>query len=281
MNTDTFFVGSRTHRVTQDYTRAGRVLRHSYAIVSDGCSSSPDTDIGARLLTLEAARAIARFPEKFSPEEIVHKAAALVSHPLVQQCLDATLLIARETPVGVEVHVAGDGFVVARRQEDKQRLFVFEFDFGSAPAYLSYLLDPLRREAYLQQGYGKRTIRTWSLLPNQSPSLIGIHSDNPFTGEADYPADSVGPFHTRTFSKEEYDLVVVCTDGAGAFQHKDTLESIPFHQVLRHLSYFPSFTGEFVTRRVRKFVTKECLELGWVQNDDLGVGAIYMGAESR
>lgn len=280
MNADTFFAGSRAHRVCQDYTRAGRVLRRSYAIVSDGCSSSPDTDIGARFLTLAAARAIAKIPDRFYPAEIAAQAAIHVQPPLQPQCIDATLLIAREILDGVEVHVAGDGFVAGRRREDK-RLIVFEVDFRNAPAYLSYLLDPERREAYLQQGFGDRMIRVWRLarscqtdMVQESPMLVSVHHDNPFTGK-------VGPFFTCLFSKEEYDLVVLCTDGVSAFQQKDTLESIPFYKVLEYLTAFPSLTGEFVTRRVRRFVTQECAELRWVQSDDLGVGAICMESEDK
>jgi len=283
VNSDTFFAGCRAHPVCEDYARSGAIAGRSYTIVSDGCSSSPDTDIGARLLTLEAARAIAR-PEHYFPEGLIAGASALISPPLVPECLDATLLIAQETPAGVEVRIAGDGFIIARIRPDSgfecdTRLIIYEFDFKGAPGYLSYLLNLKRRETYLQEGYGRRAIRTWSLFRDQPPSLFGLHHDNPFTKEADYPNypdDSGQPFFTREFQKSKCDLVVICTDGAGAFQHKDTLEPVPFHEVIRRLVAFPSFTGEFVTRRVRKFLTKECIELGWVQNDDLAVGAIYM-----
>ena len=284
MNADTFFAGCRAHKVCQDYSRASNLVpNRSYAIVSDGCSSSPDTDFGARFLTLAAARDLFRSPN-FYPEDVITKAATFLTPPLVPECLDATLLIARETPIGIEVSIAGDGFVIVRTRVLPEQtpscshLFAYEFDFHGAPAYLSYLLDPDRREVYLKEGYGRRTIRAWSLWQDREPSLFSLHNDNPFTGETDYSSkDSVGPFYTFTFPKEKYDLVVLCTDGAGAFQQKDTLESVPFGKVLWHLTAFPSFTGEFVTRRVRRFLTKECAELGWVQNDDLAVGAIYMG----
>jgi len=287
MHADTFFAGCRAHKVCQDYSRASNLIpNRSYAIVSDGCSSSPDTDFGARFLTLAAARDLFRSPN-FYPEDIITKAATFLIPPLVPECLDATLLIARETPEGVDVHVAGDGFVIARTRNlpDRQvpgcsHLLTYEFDFRGAPAYLSYLLDSGRRETYLKEGYGVRTIRAWSLWQDREPSLLSLHSDNPFTGEADYPSGhlgGMGPFFTHTFPRETYDLVVICTDGAGAFQHKETFEPVSFGKVLYHLTAFPSFTGEFVTRRVRKFLTKECTELGWVQNDDLAVGAIYLG----
>ena len=277
MNADTFFAGCRAHRVCEDYARSGCILQRPYIIVSDGCSSSPDTDMGARFLTLSAVRKLMQVPDTLRAEEIIVGAASSVCLPLSPQCLDATLLVAREVPTGVEVHVAGDGFVVARDVD--KHLTIYEFDFRSAPAYLSYLLDPDRRKAYLQQGFGERTIRVWSLEagPSPRPSLIGVHHDNPFTDKADYPTERVGPFWTRTFPKSRYDLVLVCTDGASAFQHKDTLEAVPFHEVIGRLIAFPNYAGEFVTRRVRHFVTKECAELGWVQNDDLGVGTIYFG----
>src|SRR5215203_2249321 len=66
MNTDCFFNIGATHSVCQDY-----VVASPYLILSDGCSSSPDTDIGARLLVKAAERVCG----KYEIEE-VHKESA-------------------------------------------------------------------------------------------------------------------------------------------------------------------------------------------------------------
>ena len=54
--TDAFFSIGKTHMVCQDYARSGTTRAgHPYAIVCDGCSSSPDTDLGSRFLAMSFA----------------------------------------------------------------------------------------------------------------------------------------------------------------------------------------------------------------------------------
>jgi hypothetical protein len=210
----------------------------------------------------------------------------MVQEPLLPTCLDATLLVGYELPdgVGVDVDVAGDGVVVGRRRDGT--CLVYDFDCAGAPSYLSYLLDPQRLAAYLQE-YGQRTIRVSRLaggwgqtstdagIAPTSPTfgLISLHHESPFTGQADY-AGEAKPFYHCTFDKQNFDLVLLLTDGVKSFQGE---ESVPLEQVLARLLDFKSFTGEYITRRARKFLTKECAELGWSHSDDFGMAGIYLG----
>ena len=50
MFADCAFAAGRGHDVCQDYAAAGGGADEPYAILADGCSTSPDTDVGARLL---------------------------------------------------------------------------------------------------------------------------------------------------------------------------------------------------------------------------------------
>ncbi|HYO91642.1 MAG TPA: hypothetical protein VEQ40_08400, partial [Pyrinomonadaceae bacterium] len=69
MNADSAFLIGATHAVCQDYAVAGNgtpderaavsnLQANPYVILSDGCSSSPDTDIGARLLVKAAEQVL-------------------------------------------------------------------------------------------------------------------------------------------------------------------------------------------------------------------------------
>lgn len=55
MNSDCYFEIGHSHTICQDYALTGKINDVlSYAIISDGCSSSPLVDVGARLLAHSA-----------------------------------------------------------------------------------------------------------------------------------------------------------------------------------------------------------------------------------
>ena len=55
---DAFFAIGSTHDICQDYALALNISNRSLLIVSDGCSASPSTDIGARILSRCAAQVL-------------------------------------------------------------------------------------------------------------------------------------------------------------------------------------------------------------------------------
>src|SRR3954469_11076065 len=99
MNADhAFFIGN-THTVCQDYAMSGVTEDGAYAIVCDGCSSSPEVDFGARALALSAKRTLMKGGSEFIPDlfgkvtidNLRNIESLFTVHP---QALDATLLIA-------------------------------------------------------------------------------------------------------------------------------------------------------------------------------------------
>jgi hypothetical protein len=58
MKADSYFEIGSTHQVCQDYALAYASDDFAYAIMSDGCTSSLNTDIGARLVSVIARDAI-------------------------------------------------------------------------------------------------------------------------------------------------------------------------------------------------------------------------------
>ena len=56
MNANSTFSIGKNHIVCEDYALAYTGPIITYAIVSDGCSSSPDVDFGARCLAMSAKR---------------------------------------------------------------------------------------------------------------------------------------------------------------------------------------------------------------------------------
>ena len=90
-----------------------------YVIVSDGCSSSPDTDIGARLL-VKAAQRLILSSERLPADCLqgIHEEAARLALAqagligLRPQAVDATLLTAHLCNGTAIIACSGDGVVV-------------------------------------------------------------------------------------------------------------------------------------------------------------------------
>jgi hypothetical protein len=54
MNANHYFSIGKDHAICQDYAISKLINNGGCAILSDGCSSSPSTDIGSRLLAMAA-----------------------------------------------------------------------------------------------------------------------------------------------------------------------------------------------------------------------------------
>ena len=105
IQTDTFLKIGKTHQVCEDYIITGD-SPVKYNILSDGCSSSKDTEMGARILCHLAKQFLLyrkddyRFPALDYDEMgswIIHNAELAARQlGLKKSCLDATLIIAYE-----------------------------------------------------------------------------------------------------------------------------------------------------------------------------------------
>lgn len=284
-NADAFFAIGKTHMVCQDYARAGRAADgRPYVALCDGCSSSPDTDFGARLLAAAAEHRLHTLDLNESIEAHEHgileradQAASILGLP--RRCLDATLLTAcygegPEGEPGVRVSLRGDGVVALRRRDGHFFLYQIEHLRG-APFYLSYDMEPQRRSAYCEEfGDVARSRVYFSKLAEHRPQdgWIGALTTD-FHGRGD----------DWFFRAADYDLVVLMSDGAASFQRLSEtttsrrLEGIPLEQVVAHVVDVKSTTGRFLQRRCHKFLSGFCVQNGWQHADDFAAAAVWMG----
>lgn len=244
MPTDAFFMMGHQHLVCQDYATAGP----DFVALADGCSSSPHTDFGARLLC--------RMAGQHPVTEVIHAAAPLLRPlGLPETSLDATLLFARHRDDAVEVYGAGDGVVVARRRDGRHTTHVVSYPSG-APRYLSYDLCPTRSARYDQE-FGR----------------IQLHT---IDGAAPLPVDA-GP-QRWSWPVAEYDLILVLSDGALSFRRPTATgtEPVPVAEIVSAMLAIKTFSGAFLARRARRFLLEASAQ-GWVHDDDFAVAAIYVG----
>jgi hypothetical protein len=253
---DSIFLIGKGHPVCQDYALSGVTGDGTpYIIVSDGCSGSAHSDVGARLL---AHAAVQTLPElfllyesllnrynSFGLDSILRVQDALVHLPIEITCLDATLLVAAVIEDQVVVFVYGDGVVMMEKTDGTREIIDISFTHN-APYYLSYLLDLDRRMTYLAQ--------------SSEAKLISRHSASVAYEE------NVTAAQFFTWPLSEVKTLVLSTDGATSFNDKDV------NQVANEVLALKTTKGEFLTRRVRRFVG-DWAKQGISHYDDLGMAA--------
>lgn len=283
---DAFFAQGKTHMVCQDYALA-RADKDAYAIVCDGCSSSPRTDVGARLVAHATALHM-RWLHNVEPafadrERMIIDAAANAANEidLDLHALDATVIAARtgvdkEGSQGVIVSMRGDGVLVARHRTGGHHVIYTVDHEENAPRYLSYDIDTQRLEGYLNKFGEKSCSRVYISRWVEHRAADGW-APNLSTDFEGHPEDWF-------FAADEYDLVMVLSDGARTFQRvvqsrsgtSQYLVNVPLEQVVGHLLDIKGTKGAFLQRRCHKFLTKFCAAEGWQHADDFSAAAIYM-----
>ena len=151
ISTDHLFWAGDGHKVNQDYCLSGSRKDIHYAIVSDGCSSSPDTDFGSRILAKAAENNIESFHTDYFEHAVISEATVQVkSLNLSKRSLDATLLIILYDDFIVRFRCYGDGFCALIFNDSTDREpSVFECGVkqtGDGEEYLLY--RPLQRAVY-------------------------------------------------------------------------------------------------------------------------------------
>lgn len=258
MNTDAFFAVGRQHHICQDYAIAGKGV----AALSDGCSSSPNTDLGARFLC--------RLGVTKGPHAAIHAATSLLAPlDLPKESLDATLLLARwdDPAQSVKVFIAGDGVLVGRRRDGGSTVIVSEFPSG-APFYLNYGTNDARRQGYLQEFGGKHV---FTVSTPESETVQESQVEEP-------------PVVMFEFLASTFDLVLLLSDGAKTFrrpvpQARGATEPVPLQEVVDNLLQVKGYVGEFITRRAKRFL-QDATARGWHHDDDFSVAAIHLGDPS-
>lgn len=249
LHIDAHFVRGRSHAVCQDYAAVGPGI----AVVCDGCSGAPDSDVGARLLAHAAVQASPAAVADGSWIRRTEAARELLG--LDVAALDATCIVARATEQAIEVTMFGDGVVAARRLDGT--LSIIEVSFSqSAPPYPSYALSDVRRQAYDRSGLGKPILRE----TGDPPPLLAR-----------------GPGLSWSFPRAKWTSVLVGSDGLGAFRQVDQTLA-PATDVVPALFHYPSPRGTFVTRRLRKYLAKEAPACGLHPEDDVAVAALCWSA---
>lgn len=275
----TFKIGS-THHVCQDYAVV-KNTDNTFALVLDGCSSSPHTDTGVRFLAHHAMRdieikAIAPTTPELA-EYFCHSAVRFsMSHAsmmnLPPECLDATMLgiFAPEQDENAYAFIYGDGVLVLKRKETGN-LLMSVVDFArNYPVYPSYESMPERKRRVDALVGNTRNVNEW------------IFTEDNYLSERRSPHQGYAGTERISFwtiNKQEYSWAGIFTDGLLSFRKpvkngtSKVLEPISFWSFIKEMTNFKNTNGVFVERRINRFLKDKAAE-DWQHADDFGVAVV-------
>lgn len=269
MNLDAFSTIGEFHKgaFCQDHFRFGMGDR-PYLIVSDGCSSSPDTDIGSRLMTVCAEGILKysssrRYEEEFVTDILIqqtmeHAQRMVKELYLDESCLDATLLAAQVFPEKKKLAfvMCGDGFVFWKEKDKAPVVIQIEFT-QNAPYYPTVATNAGFR------------VQWKHAFPDNQMRVIQY-------GERKLSLDP-NPIEPNTFdgvmSTESLEWFGLSTDGLGSF-HVDNPNGVQTDKLFREIFDFKSMAGAFLQRRMNRMM-KMWREGGFVNMDDISIAMMY------
>ena len=257
MATDSHFTIGSSHSICQDYALHGENELYEYGIISDGCSGSKNTDVGARLLALTAKNLIEQSDYNFKNLITISRFEEFLLNneiwdsPLVDdEAYDATLgiFIFDKRKGVINIFFWGDGNIFVKFKDGKKDLLTISYESG-APFYLSY------------KAYGKT--KSYEEVFGNKYAKVNFKSNHEVGTENRDQLDGMENLWHVIYVTEEIEFICISSDGADSLSGGDKME----------LFDFKSLHGDFVKRRFRgiaKYLKKNNL----AHYDDLSMAAI-------
>lgn len=258
MHSDSISTIGKNHTVCQDYSRSS----DEYAIVSDGCSASPDSDFGARILVKEAENLI--LDGLWNPNLCINAAyRKILDLRLHDYSLDATLLLCQiKTFDNVQCAVIekyGDGCIVIKYKDGKVLIKNTEYKSGY-PHYLSYTLSE-ERHNLLKDTVGssdKKTTIT-EVIEGKTTEFSVIEENISI-----YPIDNI-------------ESIFLFSDGVSSFTKKKDgiISNISYLEIVNYMANVSNYKGEFIKRQMNG-LNRFCKENNYEHFDDFTVACIRL-----
>lgn len=242
---DTFFTIGKGHRVCEDYV-ASSDWQKAVAL-SDGCSSSRNTDIGARLVCHSMLQG---YGVDWSMNSVANMVSTLGIHA---SALDCTLLYMVSMNDKIRVQMYGDGNIITVDNDDNLEVINIHFS-QEAPYY-----PIIRKNEYLKQRF------------------VALNQDcNETTETESYVTHRKIDYENIVyyFDKGMYKSIMVTSDGLGSFI-RNGIDKVSIMDVARELVKIKIPGGEFIKRRCTTMLRKYA-EQGIYPYDDFSVGAFYI-----
>jgi len=263
--TDCYFHIGQAHlnggKPCQDYACASVYQGAVYAIVSDGCTTGGETDVGARVLTLSTAVAIREHwavsrtalghtvPQEIGMRQKIAMAGSREILGLDQQDMLATCVYQYITPDGGFIHLQGDGVLARKERNGRITMCRYEWMPDSEghvrPLYPAYAADGYA--SFIQAHGGdinekRLTKECWEYSPDGE--LLQLPSEEFTLGEG------IRGITTSILAEdmETTDCTAVFSDGV------TQIESLDWKDAVVGLLAFKTTEGEFAKRRMIRVI---------------------------
>jgi len=258
-------IGS-SHKICEDYAISGN-QPFSYFAISDGCSSSENTDIGSRIILMSIKKILKIIDIKNNPDwcDFNNPKNNIYKHELLkniakftmmfeieEETLDATFLFGYYNSDTNKIYIfgMGDGNIIYKKNNS---IIHENYNFNSEyPMYLSYLINKNRYQK-IQSIYNKEDL---IVVKSDINNVIDKKYENPIN------------FIYKEFNTENIDWLILSSDGLESFL-KDN-EKV---NIIKDLTSFKQLRGEFVTRRFNKFI-KNSIKNNIDHYDDISISGI-------
>lgn len=278
INSDSYYEIGAGHTFCQDYAMSGKFVQNNnqyhYAIVCDGCSGSTDSDIGARWLAKNFAKAVqfaiaegTNLPlhERIQAYFLANMNSAIKEMAVNMEAFDATVVAILYDEVDDALHsfVWGDGKVFYKYKTEHGYLTDIGY-LSNAPYYLTY------------RNHADRDARYEATFGNLYADIAGYVVKDDALIHLPEAFRSKQKFHYEKYSKASETLAFasVFTDGIDTYHRKDDVDILlPKANLYNQLTQYKNIHGEFVKRRMQK-VKQFCQKEGWQHFDDISVATI-------
>lgn len=246
----------------QDYAASEARSDSANAVVSDGCSSGGKTDIGARIVALNTLNALREgnavtipFDQYcFSLDEAVRQELNLKHEDML-----ATIGYIRANMQLAELRLLGDGVLAVQWGDTDVAMMRIEWA-NNMPAYRAYMLDDY---AGL-----RNAMKDW-MLPNEHVWYHGDGTQHVYSRSFDegikgtnwvYPISSTAAYPTN---------FAIFSDGVAQVTAMD------WKDVVKELMSFKSYEGDFVKRRMNRFI-RDIHTAGKGPMDDIAMACVHI-----
>lgn len=261
ITTDSMFTSAQKPQKTcQDYSLCGSDP-FPFLIISDGCGSSDNTDVGSRIISHVTKSLLFNsclYSKEYSrlSELIIRRSyESIINMDIQPHCLDATLILAYIQEKICYVIMYGDGHIITTNKNGDLRTHEKVSFEGNAPYYLSYKLDSSRDEIYKEfakDKHMKKIISNGILQPPESFnfSCFGI-------------------------PLEDTKSIIITSDGIESFFNLRDGGKIPDDEIIKEIISFKNTKGEFIKRRIKRLL-EDFSKQEIYNNDDISVAGFMI-----
>lgn len=238
----------------QDYAATAVMADGAFAVVSDGCSSGGRTDVGARVVALSAVREMrSGHMPTFQPLKIAGGFLGIGLSDLL-----ATRITMSLTPNAATFNLEGDGVVAYQSERGHIGMAKVEWD-RNMPCYPAYASDDFARfKAAHVESSGLMVTACGRIAGDPNPSMSEHQS-----------------FHGMILNGWPIVINFPCRAVAAFSDGVCQVDGMTWHEVVLDLMAFRSTAGDFVKRRMNRFL-HDAGKRGRGPIDDIAMAAILM-----